>query len=379
VTGTNTGHDGPDGDFALGHPEKFIDWGYRSVHEMTVIAKAVVAANYGSGPKYSYWNSCSTGGRQGLIEAEYYPNDFDGLAVGDAANPMSRLQSSTLWGNLAVHQTPDSVIPPEKIAAYKKAVVDACDAADGIKDGIINNPLTCNFDPRVMLCKNGDASDCFTAPQLEALQKVISGPRNPRTGQEVYPGWHVGTLPGNFVWGPKPEQVSIDVFRDLFQDPAWDYHTFDFDKDIARSDKLGNNVINAVDETRLKTLFAHGGKMLLYHGWNDGSIPPLSAIEYYDKAVKANGGVDKTYSDMRLFMIPAGNHCGPGDGPSVFDKLDIISDWVEHGKAPDQIVAAHLTAGKVDRTRPLCPYPKIAKYKGSGSTDEAQNFVCAAP
>jgi feruloyl esterase len=382
VAGNNPGHEGNDGDFAFGHPEKLIDWGYRAVHETTVTAKAVVAAYYGSPAKYSYWNSCSTGGRQGLIAAEYYPNDFDGIAAGDAANPMTRLQSSTLWGNLAVNKSPESVIPEAKVAMYKKAVLDACDAADGIKDGIINNPLACNFDPKMLLCKSGDAPDCFTAPQLEALQKVIDGPKNPRTGEEVFPGWHVGTLPGNFVWGPKPEQVSIDIFRGLFQDPSWDYHNIDFDKDIARSDKLGNNVVNAVDETRLKTLFAHGGKMLLYHGWNDGSIPPLSAIEYYNKAVAANGGVSKTYDSVRLFMIPGGNHCGPGDGPAVFDKLDVISEWVERGKAPDEIIASHLTAGNsgtADRTRPLCPYPQIAKYKGTGSTDEAQNFVCAAP
>jgi feruloyl esterase len=154
----------------------------------------------------------------------------------------------------------------------------------------------------------------------------------------------------------------------------------DFDKDIDLSDKLGNNLMNAVDETRLKPLFDRGGKILLYHGWSDPNITPLISIQYYNSAVAANGGLDKANNEVRLFMVPGMGHCGGGDGPNVFDKIDVLSDWVEHGKAPDQIIASHLDAdGHLDRTRPLCPYPQIAKYKGTGNINDAENFVCAAP
>jgi feruloyl esterase len=181
------------------------------------------------------------------------------------------------------------------------------------------------------------------------------------------------------VSGKNPDNSAPTVFRALFQDGNWDYHTFNFDTDTARADKLGNGLMNAVDPAKLQKVFAHGGKILLYHGWNDPAITPLISIKLYNDAVAANGGVGKTYNEIRLFMVPGMNHCGGGEGPNVFDKLDAISAWVEQGKAPDEIVASHSTNGNVDRTRPLCPYPQVAKYKGTGSIDEAQNFVCSKP
>jgi feruloyl esterase len=380
-TATNTGHDSNDSAFTIGHPERIKDWGYRSIHEMTVTAKAILAAHYGSGPKYSYWNSCSTGGRQGLVAAEYYPKDFDGLAVGDPANPMTRLQANSIAINLALNKDQASFIPQEKWAMIHQTVMNQCDAADGLKDGLIEDPMSCKFQVNSLLCKNGDAADCLTAPQIAALGQVVSGSKNPRTGAQLYPGYPLGTamLPGP-VAGVKPDGSAPDTFQMVFQGADWDYHAFDFDKDTARADKLGNPTINAVDETKLKALFAHGGKLLMYHGWNDPAITPLISIDYYNKAVAANGGKDKTYNSIRLFLVPGMNHCGGGEGPNVFDKTDVIADWVEHGKAPDEIIASHTNADhQVDRTRPLCPYPQLAKYKGSGSIDEAQNFVCAVP
>jgi feruloyl esterase len=377
--GSNTGHEGNSGAVLIGHPEKVIDWGNRAVHEMTLAAKAVVTARYGSPAKYSYWNSCSTGGRQGLVAAEYYPNDFDGLAVGDAANPMTRNQASTLYGSLTMNKSAASSMSPAKWDAYRQAVVNACDASDGVKDGLLNNPLSCHFKPQQMLCKNGDHDDCLTAAQIAALNTLLAGMKNPRTGEQLHAGWPVGAHPANFVVGPKPEDVAIDTFRVIFQDPAWDFHTMDFDRDIARSDQLGNPVMNAADPSRLKALFAHGGKLFMYHGWDDGSITPLQAIRYYNKAVEANGGRQKTYGSIRLFMVPGMGHCQGGEGPNEFDKMEVISQWTEQGKAPDRIIAAHSTDHKVDRTRPLCPYPQIAKYQGAGSTDDAASFVCAKP
>ena len=376
VTGTNTGFDGNDSSFTIGHPEKIVDWGNRAVHEMALTAKAVLAAHYGSGPKYSYWNSCSTGGRQGWVAAEYYPDDFDGLAIGDPANPMTRLQANSIYINLALNNDPASFIPQTKWPMIHQAVVAQCDAIDGVKDGLIENPMACHFDTGTLLCKNGDAPNCLTAPQITALNVIATGSKNPRTGEQLYPGYPLGVNMNGPVAGKNPDNSAPSTFRMLFQDGNWDYHTFDFDKDTARADKLGNDTINAVDPSKLKKVFAHGGKILLYHGWDDPAISALISVNLYEQAVAANGGVDKTYNDMRLFMAPGMTHCGGGEGPNVFDKMDIISDWVEHGKAPDQIIASHLTDGKLDRTRPLCPYPQVAKYKGSGNINDAESFAC---
>jgi feruloyl esterase len=374
MVGSNSGHEGNSGEFAFGHPEKLVDWGYRAVHEMTITAKAVVAAHYGNPAKYSYWNACSTGGRQGMMAAEFYPGDFD------QANPMTRNQANTLYGNLAMNKDAASIMSQAKWLAYRKAVMDKCDAADGLKDGLLNNPLACKFDPQAMLCKGADSDDCLTAPQIAALKKLLAGMKNPRTGEQLHPGWPVGAQPLPFVWGPKPEQVAIDTFRALFQKPDWDYHTMDFDKDIALADKLGDGLIDAVQPARMKPLFDRGGKIILYHGWSDPNISALLTIDTYKKAVAANGGLARTDKSMRLFMVPGMLHCQGGDGPNAFDKMEALTVWVEQGKAPDEIVASHSNAqGQVDRTRPLCPYPKVAKYKGSGSIDEARSFSCAAP
>jgi feruloyl esterase len=379
ATGTNTGFDGNDSSFSIGHPEKIKDWGNRAVHEMTVTAKAIIAAYYGSGPKFSYWNSCSTGGRQGWVAAEYYPDDFDGLAIGDPANPMTRLQANSIFINRALNADPASFITAPKWAAIHKAVMNQCDAVDGLKDGLIQNPMKCNFKVNSLLCKSGDADDCLTAPQLAALKTITSGSKNPRTGAQLYPGYPLGTNMIGPVVGKNPDNSAPSTFRMLFQDAKWDYHTFDFDKDTARADQLGNNTINAVNPEKLKALFARGGKILLWHGWEDPAISPLISTQLYNQAVAANGGVGKTYGSMRLFLVPSMPHCQGGYGPNAFDRIDVLADWVEKGKAPDFIVASHSTNGQVDRTRPLCPYPKVAKYQGSGSIDEAASFFCAAP
>ena len=382
ATGTNTGFDGNDSSFSIGHPEKIKDWGNRAVHEMTVTAKAVIAAHYGSGPKYSYWNSCSTGGRQGWVAAEYYPGDFDGLAIGDPANPMTRLQANSIFITEALNKDPASFITPEKWTMIHQAVMAQCDAVDGLKDGLIQNPLKCNFNVAALTCKGADAPDCLTAPQLEALNRITTGSKNPRTGEQLYPGYPFGTdmaQGGPVVRRNQPDGSAPSTFRMLFQDANWDYHSFDFDKDTARADRLGNTTINAVNPQKLAPLFARGGKILLWHGWDDPAISPLISIQLYEQAVAANGGLARTYDKLRLFLVPGMPHCQGGYGPTGFDRLDVISEWVEKGKAPDQIVGSHSTAGKVDRTMPLCPYPQVARYKGSGSTDEAASFACGMP
>jgi hypothetical protein len=386
---SNTGHTNDhNDDFYVGHPEKARDWEVRAVHETVVAAKLLVADRYGSGPKYSYWNSCSTGGRQGWMEAEYYPNDFDGLAIGDPANPMTRLQANSIWANLALTKTPESFISPQKWKMISDKVMAQCDAKDGVKDGLIENPLACRFPVKSLQCKAGDGDDCLTAPQMASLQAIIGGSKNPRTGQQLYPGFPLGTRmsPGP-VAGMKPDPSAPTTFKILFNDPSWDYHSFDFDKDTARADKLGRGTMNADEPARLKALFAHGGKVLLYHGWVDPAISPLIQIQLYEQALAANGGLAKNRNNLRLFLVPGKAHCG-----NPFDEMKYLTDWVENGHAPDSVLVGYQKnppptpagqfgggQGPNDRFRPVCAFPKVARYKGTGSIDEAENFACVSP
>ena len=379
AAGSNAGHDSDNAAFTFGHPEKLIDWGYRAIHEMTVAAKQIVREHYGRAADYSYWDACSTGGRQGLNAAERYPEDFDGLAIGAPANPMTRLQLASLWNNLAVNRSAESYLTRDAWQMIHVAVLAECDAADGLADGLINDPTRCRFDPAELACKAGQAGPCLSGPQIVALNAIYGGARNPRTGAQIYPGWapsFEGNMPGPTA-GKVPQQDAIDTFRAIFDQPGWDYHRVDFDSIVAASDARGNATINAADPSRLGKLFRHGGKILMYHGWNDVGISALGSLDYYQRAVSANGGEQAMKDSIRLFLAPGMNHCEGGDGPNQFDKLAALAAWVERGRAPDRIDAAHYTsAGRVDRTRPLCPYPKVAVYSGSGSIDDASNFQC---
>ncbi len=377
---TNTGHDGPgnDASFALGHPEKVIDFGYRAVHEMTVKGKAITAAFYGNGARLSYWNGCSSGGKQGLKEAQRFPRDYDGIIAGAPANYWTHLMAGDLWPALATLKDPASYIPKEKYALIHQAVLDACDGLDGVKDGVLEDPRRCHFDPGILLCKDADTAVCLTAPQVEAARKIYAGPKNPHTGQQVFPGLAIGS---ELTWaalagGPDPFAIVDSHFKYLvFKNPNWDFRTLNFDTDVALADKLDNNTINATDPN-LKEFISHGGKLLIYHGWNDQLIAPENSINYYQSVLSAKTG---TQDSVRLFMAPGMTHCSGGDGPSQFDSIGALEQWVEGAKPPDQIVASHAIDGKVDRTRPLCPYPRTAKYRGTGSTDEASSFVCQTP
>ena len=371
---TDTGHVGGRGTFALDHPEKLIDFSWRSEHEMTVKAKTLVQAFYGAAPKLSYWNGCSTGGRQGLKEAQMFPDDYDGIIAGAPANRTA----ISLWIAHAVLRDPASYIPPAKYVVIHQAALAACDAADGLEDGLIDNPAQCHFDPAVLLCKGADGPSCLTEPQVAAAKKIYSPAINPRTGQRLFNSLVPGTELG---WsaqaaGPEPSLLIYDQYRYVvFKDPDWDWKTFDFDKDVARGDKPENLIMNATDPDMTR-FFSHGGKLLLYHGWSDPLVPTLNTISYYDSVVRKMGGVQTVADKVRLFLAPGMGHCGGGEGPNVFDKVGPLEQWIEHGKAPGALVASHTANGRVDRTRPLCPYPQVAKYRGTGSTDEASSFVC---
>jgi feruloyl esterase len=380
TSSTDTGHSGGSASFALGHPEKLIDYAYRSEHEMTVKAKAIIAAFYGNAPKLSYWNGCSAGGKQALKEAQKFPADFDGIIAGAPGNNWTGRATYSMWVAQAVHKDEAAYIPPEKYPLIHNAVVEKCDALDGVKDGILEDPTRCQFDPKVLECKGADGPACLTAPQVEAARKIYSGAINPRTKQQIFPGLEPGSeLDWNVLASPKPFGIGDDFFKYVvFKDPSWDYKTLNFDSDIALAAKTDNGLINATDPN-LKAYFAHSGKLLQYHGWSDWQISPLNSVNYYQSVLETMGGASKVQDSYRLFMAPGMGHCGGSEGPNNFDMLGVLEQWAEKGKPPAQIVASRIKNGKVERTRPLCPYPQIAKYKGTGSTDDTANFACALP
>ena len=382
VASTDTGHTGNGGDasFALGHPEKLIDFGYRAVHEMTVTAKAVVRAFYENPPRASYWNGCSTGGKQGLTEAQRFPNDYDAIVAGAPANNWTRLMTGLLWAGRATLSDPASRIPAEKFALLNRAALNACDAQDGVTDGVIESPRGCRFDPQVVMCKDGDGADCLTKAQVEAAKKIYGPATNARTGEALFPGLPPG---GELGWGPAaggpaPFPIPDSHFKYVvFEDPKWDFRALDFDRDIARAERVDNGTLTAVNPD-LSAFVKRGGKLLMYHGWNDQLITPHNSVNYYE-SVRSTLGAARTDAAVRLFMAPGMGHCSGGPGPNQADWLTALEQWVEKGVAPTRIIASRTSNGVVDRTRPLCAYPQVARYNGKGSTDEAANFSCVAP
>ena len=377
VASTDTGHEGKgdDGSYALGHPEKIIDFEYRAVHEMVVKSKAIVAGYYSRGARFSYWNGCSTGGRQGLEDLQRYPADFDGVIAGAPANnPRSALQ--VIWVAQTVHKDEASFIPASKFPVIQRAVLNACDANDGVKDGVLEDPTHCKFDPSVILCKGADGPDCLTAAQVESARKIYSPATNPRTKEPIFPGFEPGSEKGwGFGASPEPPQLILTGLRNgVFKDPNWDYKTFNFDSDVALFDRE-TQARNATD-SNLRPFFSHGGKLLQYQGWNDNLIPPQNSVNYYNNVADTLGGASKVNDSYRLFMVPGMGHCRGGDGTDRFDVIGALEQWVEKGKAPDSIVASRYAGDKVERTHPLCPYPQVAVYKGTGSADDAANFAC---
>jgi feruloyl esterase len=375
---TDTGHEGGSGSFALGHPEKLIDFAYRSTHEMTVKAKAILTAYYGQAPKQSYFNGCSAGGKQGLMEAQRFPGDFDGIISAAPGNNWTNMMAQLVWVAQAAHKDAASNLPAAKLPVIHNAVLAACDLRDGVKDGVIEDPTKCKFDPKVLACKTGDGPSCLTGPQVETVRKIYAAATNPRTKQMIYPGFEPGSELG---WGQialaqTPTTFATDEFKYVvFKDANWDYKTLNFDSDIALAAKIDGVVQNATDPN-LKEFFGHSGKLLQYQGWNDQLIAPQNSVNYYKSVLDKMGGAAKVKDSYRLFMVPGMNHCQGGDGTDTFDAVGALEQWVERGNAPDQILASRMRDGKADRTRPLCPNPQVAVYQGKGSTDDAQNFTC---
>jgi feruloyl esterase len=378
TSSTDTGHKGGDATFAPGHPEKVVDFAYRAIHEMTLKSKELIKAHYGKAPRLSYFNGCSTGGRQGLMEAQRFPDDFDAILAGAPANYQIHLHSYDMNVALVEYKDKDHMVPAAKLALLNQKVLAACDAQDGVKDALLNDPRKCGFDPSSLLCPGADAPDCLTAGQLETI-KTVYAPAKTKSGQLIFPGLAKGGETGwtRLSTGSEPMSVSIGSYKYLlYQDqPDWDWRAFDLDKDTAAADeKFG--YINAVNPD-LSAFKKRGGKLLMYHGWSDQLISPENSINYYSSVLARMG--QKQDDWYRLFLVPGMAHCQGGPGPNQFNIFGALERWKENGEAPQQISASHVTNNRVDMTRPLCPYPQVAAYKGVGSTNDAANFACKAP
>jgi hypothetical protein len=376
---TDTGHRGGDASWALGHPQKTIDFGWRAIHEAAEKGKAITAAFYGDAPRRSYFNGCSNGGRQALMEAQRFPEDYDGIVAGAPANYWTHLMTRAVWDVQALMNDPGAYIPATKIPAIESAVVSACDAIDGVTDGVIDDPTRCKFDPAVLLCGDAESDTCLTKPQVNALRKLVSGPQNSK-GQVVFPGVAWGGAAGTGGWGAwltgaAPGKSLGYMFGTQFftnmvhEDAAWDFHTFTVDREMKLADDKVATALNATDPN-LKRFQDRGGKLIVYHGWSDAAISPQNAIDYYTSVIRQMGSKNVD-GFVRLYMVPGMQHCGGGPGPNTFNMPLAMERWVEEGAAPDRVIAKN-----AQRTRPLCPYPLVAKYTGKGSTDDAANFVC---
>ena len=397
---TDTGHQGlaVDASWAYKHPEKIDDFGWRALHLTTGNAKHLLEAYYGKPAQRAYFDSCSDGGREALMEAQRFPDDFDGILAGAPANYWTALVASGTE-SMQVLRHPDTYISSLKLPAISAAVLASCDAQDGVKDGIINDPARCHFDPASMQCKDGDALTCLTAPQVTFLKALYAG-APASGGKPGFPGHEPGGELGPGGWsswilGEGPASGSGTAYFEnyfrymVYDDPAWSPFGATFDAALHAADEKTARALNATNPD-LKAFEAHGGKLILYHGWSDPAIPPRNTINYYNSVQQKMGG-EAAAQFTRLYMVPGMQHCLGGPGPSAIGQFGIptagkgvfeaLEQWVETGNPPGQIVATKYKGDNpragVAMTRPLCPYPQVAKYKGSGSTDDAQSFTCA--
>jgi len=392
---TNTGHPaGPAFDaakFAMEKPEQLVDFAHRSHHETALKAKDLTQVFYGKAPDRSYFIGCSSGGYEGLMEAQRYPADYDAIVAGAPANNFTRLMAGDFDWTLAALQDPASALTLPALSLLHRRTIAACDASDGVQDGVLEDPRQCKFDPGTLACAAGqDPATCLTGPQIEAVRRIYAGPKHPTTGETLYPGLARGSEP---FWvmreASAPFPIPISYFKWLvFSDPAWDWKTFKFTdpasfQAYAKADAKYAPIMNATNPD-LRAFKQRGGKLLQYHGWNDQLISPSNSVTYYESVLALSGTGQtnraETLRDVqsfyRLFMVPGLAHCGGGVGPIAFDMQVALEQWVERGIAPDRVITTRVVNGIVDRSRPLCPYPQVSTYKGQGDTNDAANFAC---
>ena len=372
TAGNDTGHEGGNGVFALGHEEKLVDFAYRAMHEMTVQSKALVKTFYDQTAKLSYYNGCSTGGRQGLMAAQRYPEDFDAIIAGAPANDHLYMHAADIARMTDIYKDPEGFIPQAKQTVLAQAVMNACDSLDGVKDNLITNPMACKFDPAVLQCKSADAADCLTTKQV-ATAKRLYAPAKTSKGELIFPGYAFGGESGYAVMrgGTAPGNLQLDTYRLAHNDANFDWKTFNLDTDPALAkQKLG--FIDSV-ETDLGKFKARGGKLILYHGWADPAIQPEHTVNYYNSVLGKMGRNQDNW--MKLFMVPGMGHCSGGAGPNQIDWVSALDTWRDKGQTPASILGTGTNAG-TPLTRPICAHPQVATYKGSGDTNDAASFVC---
>ena len=401
---TDTGHRASDPYWAIGHPERVVDYAHRAKHLVTVAAKGLIEAYYGQPPVRSYFNSCSNGGRQALVQAQRYPQDYDGFVIGAPWNLTQRATAGFLWTARALAE-PGANIPPTKLPMIRQAVMDHCDARDGLKDGLIEDPRKCGFDPGVLSCKAADAPNCLTEPQVKAMRALYQGPVNPRTGEKLYPGWAQGSesswarMMTPNVSASYPLTLGVAYYRNIiYGDSQWDWRSFDFDRGMALADEKATLLLNAASPD-LSAVRQRGVKIIFYQGWDDEVLQPENTPNYYEQVMGAMGGPAATRTFARLFMVPGMAHCYLGPGANSFggvgqqlppsrdathDVQKALERWVEDGVAPQSMVATRYAderpaTRRIEMQRLLCPYPAVARYKGVGNQNEASSFSCVTP
>jgi feruloyl esterase len=398
-----------DGDALVGHPEKWVDFGSRATHLMTALSKTILAAFYGTGPRFSYFNGCSTGGQQALMEAEQFPNDYNGILGGDPAENRTHVHTAIVWNYRALHSTASSSFSSQQAQLLTNAVIAACAVKSGglATDDFLTDPRFCNFDPGALLCKSALDTNCLNADQVQAARTIYAGASNPSNEHLIFPGSVRGSESDpQFGWvgiESQPEPPFDSLFKWVFG-LTWQYQSFDFNETMAEVDQVLAPLLNA-NSTDLSLFRANGGKLLMYHGWDDPLISPQDDIDYYLRLIAAQDknsdkALKETQAFARLFMVPGMFHCAFGPGPNAFgnlfsgqvvappppaedaehDAFIALQRWVEDGIAPNEIIATKYVDDEpslgIQMTRPICPFPQVPRYSGQGSTTDAANFIC---
>lgn len=405
VTDTGTSPATPlEGDALIGQPEKWRDWGRRSTHAMTVAGKAIAGAFYGAPVRRAYYTGCSTGGQEGLIEAQYYPDDYDGILVGAPVINRTWGHAAVLWNDLAANREPGHRLSDVKLRLLSNTALARCGGAgSGLgRDPFVADPKACRFDPGVLACRDGDRNDCLTAQEVATARAFYSGPVG-KAGRPLFHGWLPGSeATGQFDWAflqsrPGGQPPFVSLFKWVFG-RDWDWSGFEVERDMAKVDAALGPIVNDATRGNLRAFQARGGKLIIYHGWADSLVPPDQTVAFYDRVARDAGGVARAQGFARLFMVPGYSHCGGGAGPDVFnsatgsavppptttpqhDLFTALADWVEAGTAPRQVVATRYVdrspAKGVAMQRPLCAYPAKAWWRGAGDTNDAASFVCS--
>jgi feruloyl esterase len=404
VVATDTGHTGDGPEFAIGNPQSIVDWGNRAIHLTAIRAKQLVAGFYEQPARHAYFHGCSTGGQQALMEAQRFPKDFDGIIAGAPGHNRTHLNAGFLWQFVQNHargSPPRQIIPASKLPKIANAAFAACRMQNGASAGglasdtWLNDPLSCDFDPGVLACPAAESADCLTQEQVEALRRMYAGAHNPRTGSRIYFGWPPGSEAGwHFYWAD-PSDPTAPARAGFWRHWApggeeWNWQAFDFDRDMARADDELAHLINATNPD-LEKFRRRGGKLIQYHGTADPVVPYADSISYHERVVQEqkhtrrlpslDDAERETSQFYRLFLAPGLGHCQGGPGPAPVDAQQALEDWVERGKPPDRLPAARSSGGVNNEafSRPLCPYPGIARYEGTGPPNAAESFTCSMP